>query len=184
MAYIPGVQTNSGNYVPTTSLFDLEQLQKTDVNTPEFKELLVRLYQVINNISLSLNLKETGYYVLQEFVIGSQWFPSTPGTSLASINTYRQEFRLVMNIGVLLPGVTTTPHGLTIGSTWIFTEIRGCASLYNANPLLSNYYPIPFVLAAGGNNIEIELNGTNLVITNNTGISFSSCYVILQYLKM
>ena len=186
MAYIPGAQTNKGNFVGTTSLMDVSQLKETSVTSTEFQELLVRLYQVINNIVLSLNLKESGYYVLEEFVTGAEWFaPSDPRG-----NTKRQEFRLVMNIGALPPGVTTRAHGLAmqfdpaVASTWMFTEIYGTAALPNVTALLSNYYPIPWASPAPGTtNIALQVNGTNVVITNNSGVSFTSCYVVLKYVK-
>ena len=37
-----------GAYAPTTFIWDVEQLQHIEVTSPEFKELLVRLYQNLN----------------------------------------------------------------------------------------------------------------------------------------
>ena len=69
--------TQYGAFVPTNLIWDVQQLQSVDVNSPEFKELLVRLYQNINNIALVLNIKDTGMYQLSEFVNGQLFFNGT-----------------------------------------------------------------------------------------------------------
>ena len=46
MPYIPD-QVNSGSYIGTTQVWDVSQIYDIEVNSPEFKELIVRLYQNI-----------------------------------------------------------------------------------------------------------------------------------------
>ena len=114
---------------------------------------------------------------MQEFVTGAQWFNKvqnqTPNQPL------RSEYRSVYNVGTLGAGATTVAHNLAITSTWTFTDIYGAASDTTGN----NYYPLPFASAAGATNIELRVDGTNIVITNNSGVTFSTCYVVLEYLK-
>jgi hypothetical protein len=174
MAYISDQQINTGSYIATTAVFDVGQLYDVDVKSPEFKELLVRLYQQVNNIAVVLNTKDSGYYILEEFVTGQLFFNPASSDPLQ----LRPEFRKVINTGALGAGVTTVAHGLTIGSTWSFTRIQGAAS----NPGTSDYYPLPFAGAAG-NNIELRVNATNVVINNASGVTFSTSVVTLQYLK-
>jgi hypothetical protein len=64
------LQNNSCLYVESTDVFDIDLLASTDVTEPAFKELLVRLYQNINRIRLSLNLKDSAYYIENEFLNG------------------------------------------------------------------------------------------------------------------
>jgi hypothetical protein len=178
--YITDQQNSTGSFVASTSVWDVTQIGSTDVKSPEFKELLVRLYQNVNNIVIALNMKETGMYLQEEFATSAVFFDPTTMNSQLNL---RAEFRKLINIGALGAGVTTVAHGLTIGSTWIFTDIYGAASLFDPVPANSNYYPLPWSSAAGATNIELKVNGTNVVITNNSGISFTSCYVILEYVK-
>src|ERR1017187_2990322 len=96
--------TNAGVYLPTTYPLPGEDQE----------QFIVSLYQTLNSIIIALNLKTTGQYLNQEFVTSNMWFSST--NSLQQRNT----FQLVVNTGVLAPGVLTTPHGLTIASTWTF----------------------------------------------------------------
>lgn len=69
------LQNNIGLFVPTTNVWDIQNLEEGKDITPALKELLVRLYQNINAISLALNLKDSGYYVQQEFLTGQVFFP-------------------------------------------------------------------------------------------------------------
>jgi hypothetical protein len=66
-----------GSFVGTTNVWDVSQLYDVDINSDQFKELLVRLYQTVNNIALALNTKESGYYPLNEFMTGQIYFQNT-----------------------------------------------------------------------------------------------------------
>jgi len=184
MAFIPDQLVDTGSFVPTTDIFDVSSIQNSDVNSQEFKEMLTRLfvqlYEKTNNTANVLNNKDTGFHLLEEFNTGSQLF-STTNNPL----TRRPIYRLTVHTGALGAGVTTVAHGLTIGSTWSFVSIYGAASLYNANPALSRYYPVPFADVAGGgaNNIELYADGTNVVINNNSGVVFTQSYIVLRYVK-
>lgn len=173
--YIADQQKNTGSFIATTAVWDVTQLYQTDVTSPEFKELLVRLYQQVNNIAIALNTKDSAYYLTEEFV-NSQLF--TDPTNLNQLNL-RPVFRKFINIGPLGPGVTTIAHGLAITNMWKFTRIYGVAS----DTVGFNYYPLPWASAAGATNIELKVNLNNVVITNNSGIVFTDCYVILEFLK-
>ena len=176
--YVTSQQINTGNFIATTQVWDVQELFEIDVNSPEFKELLVRLYQYVNVIALATNNKTTGLYPLEEFVTSSQYFnPNSPATYAVDSINQRPEFRRTYNIGALPIGVTTTAHGLTITNTWQFVQIYGAAS----DNVGFNYYPIPYADPAG--DIIINVDATNINITNNTAINFTSCIVVLVYLK-
>ena len=173
--YNPDQEINTGSFVNTTQVWDLGQLQNVDITSPEFKELLVRLYQQINNIALVLNLKKSGYYILEEFVTSALYFNPNSTDPLM----LRPEFRKTFNIGPLPGSVTTVAHNLAITNLWQFTHIYGVAS----DNIGFNYYPLPFASAAGATNIELRVDATNIIITNNSGIAFTSSVVVLEYLK-
>lgn len=172
--YIPDQTANTGSFVQTTQVWDVSALYDVEVTSPAFKELLVRLYQQINNMALSLNLKDTGYYITQEFVNGQQYFSTTNNQ-----NTLRSVFRLVVDTGALAAGVNTVAHGLTIGTTWSFTRIYGVATDIAGG----NFCALPWASAGGANNIELAVGNANIVITNNSGFTFAKSYVVLEYIK-
>jgi len=147
--------------------------------------LIVQLYQNVNNIALALNAKVTGLYPLntlngasytqQEFVNGKVF----PSPDINNPNNTRSNFTqsyLVRNVGA---GVTTIAHNLPITSAWTFTQAYGMAN----DTVGFRYLPIAFASAGGANNIELRVNATNIVLTNNSGISFNIVYLFVEYLK-
>lgn len=165
---------NAGSYVPTSYNWDVTQLMSTDVTSPEFKELIVRLYQYLTNIAIVLNSKESATYSLNQFQTSQLWF--NPNST--SLGDRRGAFREVVNIGALPAGATTIAHNLPVTTLWKFTYIGGVAS----NTATLNYYPLPFAEAAG-NNIELRVDGTSVIINNNSGAVFTDAYVVLEFLK-
>lgn len=176
---------NFGLTVPTTNVWDVNEIQQVDVNSPQFKELLIRLYQNLNLISTVLNLKDSAYYDTNEFVTGQSYFPNPAlNSNSTTVATYRPTYRLVVNFGAL-PNNTFSPntqgkHGLTINSGFTFTRIYGVAS----DTTGLKYIPIPYASASGTDNIQLDVNATNVVITTASNrTNFNVCYVILEFLK-
>jgi len=174
MAYIPDQTINTGMFVPTTNVWDISQVQEIDVNSAEFKELMVRLYQNISNIATALNKKVTGYHINQEFVNGKLYF----NPNSANPQDYRPGFIITINTGALGAGATAINHNLAVTNTWQWMAIYGAAT--NTGTLIG--YPLPFAGAAG-NNIEVSVTSTQILINNNSGITFTDSAVTLEYVK-
>lgn len=177
MAFIPNETENVGLYIPTTNVWDVSELYSVDVTSPEFKELLVRLYQNINNISIAVNLKDSGYYVDQEFVNGQQFFNPTPNTTA----DYRADFRKLIDFGTLPnAGTKSVPHGITVDANTTWTRIYGAAT----DPVNLIGLPLPYASPTDANEIELYVDATNVnVITGSNRTAFTRCYIILEYLK-
>jgi hypothetical protein len=171
-----------GSFVPTSYVWDVARLYEIDVNSEEFKELLVRLYQNINAISLALNIKDTGMYNTSQFINGQIYFPNPAlNSSTPTTPDFRQVYRLVINFGAL-PNTTTktVPHGITITDQTTFTRIYATASDTTGN----TFIPIPYASLTLVNVVEINVDATNVNIT--TGIdrtNYNVCYVVLEYLQ-
>lgn len=175
MTYIPDQQSSTGQFLPTTTILDVARLQEVEVTSPEFKELLVRLYQSVNNIALSSNTKEFGYYLTEELVNSQLYFNPTSSNQL----DLRPCFRKVINLGALGAGISTFAHGITIDSTFSFTRIYGAVS----NTTIGNYLPLPYSDVSLGGNIELRLDNTNAIINNASGLTFTVGYIVVEYLK-
>lgn len=176
-------QINSGLFIPTTSSFDVSRLYEVEVNSPEFKELLVRLYETINTIAIALNLKDSGYYFLQEFVNGQAYFPNpTLSSSTANQPVARQVFRTVVDFG-MLPDTTfkSVAHNIAgINSAYTFTRIYACAS----DPVAFSYLPIPFASSVAADIISLQVDSTNVTITTASNRNaYTTTYVVLEYIK-
>lgn len=177
-------QSNFGAYVPTTQVWDVTNIYNAKLS-PELEELLVRMYQNLNLMANVLNVKESGMYPLQEFATSNLWFPN-PGNSSATAGApiQRPELKMTINLpqvaGIALPaGVTAINHNIVVSGRTTFTMVRGTAS----DTVGFNYYDLPWASAAGATNIEIRANATQVVITNNSGIAFTHCYIVLKYLQ-
>lgn len=176
-------QSQYSPFVPTNYIWDVQQIQKAEVGSPEFKELLVRMYQNIGNIALALNLKDIGQYQQLELINGQQFF-SNPALGNASqpTQTQRQVYRTVVNFGALPDAAAKSiAHNITCTSGVTFTRIYATAS--DTTDLL--YVPIPYASTTSAMyNIQLDVDSTDVTITTGTDRSnFTVCYVVLEYLK-
>lgn len=171
-----------GAFVQTTQVWDVAQVEDVDVNSKEFKELLIRLYQQINNISNVLNIKDTGQYQLSEFITGQLFF-SNPALSSDTLQVAidRQVIRKVINFGALPNAATkSVAHGINCTSATSFTAIYGAST----DPSGLNYIPLPYASPTLINNIELKLTGTNVtIITGSNRSNFTITYIVLEYIQ-
>jgi len=171
-----------GLYVPSTFIFDVTQLSQVDVNSPEFKELLVRLYQNINTICIALNLKDSAYYDTLEFVNGQLWFPNPLLTSATATKPqFRQVYRKVVNFGVLPNTATkTVAHNIPVKRGYAFTRIYGTAT----DQIGLTQLPLPYASPVLVNAVELFVTATDVSITTGSNrTNYTVCSVVLEYIK-
>jgi hypothetical protein len=172
-----------GSFVQTSFVWDIQQLQELDVTSPEFKELLVRLYQNLGLMALVLNTKDTGMYPTAETVNSQLYFPNPANTSATAAKpALRQVLRKVINYTTALPntGTATIAHGITCTDATTFTRIYGVANDKTGH----NYLPLPYASPTAANNIELKVDGTNVtIITGSNRTAFTVTYIILEYLQ-
>ena len=170
-----------GLFVPTTNVWDVGQIYQAQIDNPALVELLVRLYQNINNISIALNLKDSGIYYLNEFVNGQIFFSNPANTSASQVNPNpRQVYRQVVDFGELPnSGVDSVAHNIVVSSQTTFTRIYGVAS----DTTGLTYIPIPYV-DPSGNNIALSVSSSNVIITTSSNrTNYNVCYVVLEYIQ-
>lgn len=182
-----------GPYVSQTPILDVTDLKGKDLGSPEFREFIIRLTQRLNDISLVLNSKDTGLYLLEEYLCSQQFFPDTAQSSVsAQAPTERGVYRKVINFGVLdqsagagpYPYTSSVAHGIDVTTSTTFTRIYGTANDTSAPGF---YMPLPFVDVSGASpagNVELNLDDTNVYITVTTnGTAFDPCYVIVEFIQ-
>lgn len=182
------LDTEAGVFLPTTDIFDRALIDQINVNSQDFRDFLVRLYQSVNNIALVTNIKVSGYYIESEFINGSLWFENkslSVTTSNSQTPTYRQEFTKVVDFGALpsgAPAFIDKPHGIVTNSNLTWTHIYATAT----NPANLDGIPINYSSASAvASNLEIKIDATNVRITTG-GTDYSAytvCRVVLKYLK-
>lgn len=172
-----------GSFVPTNFVWDIQQLEQADVNSKEFKELLVRMYQNIGLMALVLNTKDTGLYPVAETVNSQQFFPNPANSSATAARpSLRQVLRKVINYTTALPnaGTATVAHGITCTNATTFTRIYGVSSDVTGH----NYIPLPYASPTDANEIELKVDGTNVtIITGSNRTAFTVTYIVLEYMQ-
>lgn len=184
MAERPG---DSGSFIPTTFIWDVQRLHEIDVKSPEFKELLIRLYQNLNRMALSLNQKGTGLYPLIEFNTNKVFFPNPALTSITpQTPTDRNVFRKVINFGALPnTGTKAVNHDIPFNtpagaSTYSLTQLYGAAS----DQIGLNYIPLPYASPTAAQAIELRATGTQVIVTTGSNRSaFTTCYIVIEYIR-
>ena len=175
-------QLNLGMMLPTTNVYDVGQIYTLENVDEGLKQLLVSLYQNLNNMALAVNAKDTGYYPLQEFLTGKLLFPNVnPSTTSTSTPVFREVFRMTVNFGAL-PNATTkqVPHYIDVNSSYSFTSISGCATRRDA----FGGIPIPYSSSTANDCIECSVDDTYITIITAADYSdYELCYITIEYIK-
>lgn len=177
-------QSEPGMFLETTSLLDVQSIYQMDIKSDQFKQFLVDLRQTIEKMTYSINLKDTGYYPLKEFVCGKVLFPNpTLNSSTPQTPVWRQVFRQYYLWPTNLPniGTQTMAHGITITDAFTFIRVDGCAN----QTVPHRYVNIPYVSAdVAPNVIELFADATNINMrTNFDATAYNVTYVCLEYIK-
>lgn len=168
-----------GAFIPTTDVYDVFNNTNPDPQGDDLKLFLVRLRQSINNVALTLNIKDSGYYLPAEFLCGQLYFPATT-TPTNKTPTFRQVYRMVVDFGPLGNNTTVSvPHNIPdINSEFSFTRMYATAS----DQVALTYLPIPTSTALG--EIYLDADATNVNITTTfDATAYTIVYVVLEYLK-
>jgi hypothetical protein len=160
---------NTGLFIPTTNVWDLyfvESLTKDE----QLRNVLVKLYENMNQIALALNKKDSGAFVEFEFINGQTF-----------TNNAIQVFRKLVACGPLPDNNTKKiPHYINPGNSYSFTKIYGCAS----NPINLLYIPLPLASSTGTGQVELYVDKNDVVITTSATYSqYTTTYVVLEYIK-
>lgn len=173
---------SNGAFVQQTPLFNLQYL---DID-PALKELLVQMNQQINNIAMAVNMKDTGYYDVNEFVCGQVYYPIPDPTGQTNFG-WRPVMRKVIDwgkqVGPLPNGACfSTPHNIPVINGYFFTHIYGVA----ADPVNKLFLQFPFVSSTDkAHDIQVDVTATNVEICCGADYSaYTKVNIILEYVTM
>lgn len=174
MAYIPDQQINTGWYTPSTQVWDIFKESAVALDRSSVVELSGELYRNLNLIAQTLNGKNSGYYIQEEFVSGKLFYNPTSSNP----DDLRPGFIKTVNTGALAAGVTNINHNIPVTNTFKWMFISGAATSTAAVV----GYPIPYAAAAGVY-ISVSVTATQIVINNQSGVNFTDSTVTLEYVK-
>ena len=142
----------------------------------------LQLRKYLNDIVISLNVKETGFYIENEVPTGGLFIPIFSTDTNANLE-YRPMFRVVVDFGAL-PNNTTkaVPHGITTTQDYSIIRLSGVATDPGATTL-DSAIPLPFV----GNNpleVELEMDATDILITTGMNrTNYTRTFIVIEYIK-
>lgn len=170
---------NFGQFLPTTFILDVDILDQIDVRSPQFRELLVRQFQLTNSIIEILNVKDSGYYPYQEFVTGKVYNPQV-GNDFE--NQGRAVFRRTINFGALpAAGTKSLPHAIpNINTAWRVTDYYGAGT----NPAILEAVALPYPSTIPANILEVWVDSVNVnVRTGGKDYSQYLAEIVVEYTK-
>lgn len=166
---------NSNPLIPENYIFP-------DIDTEEYD---VKLRQYLNNMAIAVNSKDNGLYNNEEVLTGQQFLPTFSTQTAANVN-FRDVFRKVIDFGALPnAAIKSVAHGIVTTQDYSFVKIYATATDPGATTITSAI-PIPFATpTALANNIQIDVDATNVNITTNTAFytAYTRCFVVLEYIK-
>ena len=171
-----------GLFLPTTNIWDVSAVYAIEDISPQLQELLVRLYQNLNSMSVAINLKDTGYYPTRPFVCGKLYFPQPlNNSSTTSVATYRQVQRQTINFGTLPnTGIKSVPHNIPWSSMTTIVEIFGGAT----DPIGLTGISLDYASPTLANNIEVYCDSVNVnVITGSDRTNYTISTIVIEYLQ-
>lgn len=177
---------DAGIFAPLSPNFDVQDVSDAQPGSEEWATFLYRLKSTLDLMVNVINSKETGVYIPQEVVNSDQWFGATSPLP----QNWRLGTTYAIDIGALGAGTTTVAHNLGAPATGIaglnytFYDISCVASNPSTSgaPASCHNLSIPWAGAAGAY-ISLDIQATNIVINNQSGLTFSKCVLTLKYLK-
>lgn len=178
---------DKGTYIPTTQTFDRSLIAQLTID-PALKNVLIMLYQATNEMASVLNTKESSLNIPEEFVTGARWYMDpTLGSTTPEKASYRQEYSKLIIMGALPNGTVSTTkaiaHGLTFDDNTTMVKITGVAS---KKTTAYSYIPIPYSSPTLAQNIQVDVDATNVTITVDASVDWSdydTCLIVLHYLR-
>lgn len=162
------------NFLPNDLIIPEDSVEMNRILTEHSRQVVEKL-----------NSKEVAIYDEQEYAQGQQWF--NPDDRQNPRYGLRKVINLVKTSGpgnglndftVVNPQVQA--HGISITPETVVTRLSGTATDPN-----NEFIQLPFVdMSGGGNNIELTMDGTNVILTSNADFSrFTTAYIVIEYLQ-
>ena len=143
----------------------------------------IKLRQYLNDIAIALNAKENAFYFPKETPTGGLFIP-TFNTNRAQNATYRAVYRTEIDFGALPNTSTkTVAHGITTTENWSLIKLFGGATDPGASTITSGL-SIPFASPTLANNISLEIDATNVIITTGSNrTAYTRTFITIEYIK-
>jgi len=149
-------------------------------NWEEARQFLVEQLKKISN---AVNIREIGWFLDEELLSGKQFIPSvSSGITQGTAPQYRTILRKVIDTGTLPnSGTSTIPHGIVFDANFTLMQLYGAAT---EPPPGTTAIPLPYVDANPANNIQLYIDGTNVIIVTTSNQSkYTRSFCVIEYIQ-
>lgn len=164
----------NGPFLPTTSLFNLSPITQSNLSD-ELQQLLIQMYQQVNNHALVINQKTHGILSIEAYANGVEVYPAVAGGEFRGVAFTAVDFGALPNAVI-----KSVPHGITFNADTRIIRV----TCWSNDPTTQQSIPIPYVdvQTAGAFDIELYINNTNVnIIPAGNATAFTDTFVFIEY---
>jgi len=132
-------------------------LIQTEIFPEDPKELLIHLTQIYQDIATKANYREISTYFYDEFPNGQQYPAVTAAPATGNLQTPRDGYRKIIDVGPLVAGANLFPHGIAYPATNTIRFVDIWGTIFDLTA--QSYQAVP------NDDIHAEILGPNLVLT-------------------
>ncbi len=143
----------------------------------------LQLRKYLNDIVISLNVKEAGFHVENEVPTGGLFIPTFSTDTNANLE-YRPMFRTVVDFGALPNnGTKTVPHGITTTQDYSIIKLQGGATEPGVSTI-NSALPLPMDGIPNNERVSLQIDATNVIIrTSMNRTNYTRTFIVIEYIK-
>lgn len=148
------------------------------------EQFRVQLIQMINDICISINSKESGFYSDETTITSEKVLPTYCDDLAGAVNVYHRTVRRKVIFTGALPdnGTKQILHNINFPTGSVGWRLWGGASIIDANKDLKVFIQLPLGSPNLSSNIEIYATENHVVIVTGTNRSnFNFSFVVVEY---
>lgn len=148
------------------------------------EEFRTRMIQVINDMCISINSKESGWYSDESTITGEKVLPTYSKNLEGSQSVYYRTVRRKLIYTGALPnnGTKQIAHNIQFPKKSVGWRIWGCASIIDGDENLRAFFQMPLGSPNQSSNVELYATENHVVIVTGTDrTNFNFSFVVVEY---
>ncbi len=148
------------------------------------EEFRVKIIQMINDMCISINSKESSYYSNEISVTAAKVLPTYRTTLQGDESVYYRTVRRKCVFTTSLPNssIKTVKHNIIFPKYSVGWRLWGCASQVARDETLNGFLELPYAHPTPANCISLYCDRDNINITTGTNRSgFNFSFVIVEF---
>lgn len=148
------------------------------------EQFRVQLIQMINDICIAINSKESGFYSDETTLTSEKVLPTYCNDLTGAVSVYHRTVRRKVIFSETLPNSSAKviPHNIVYPNGSVGWRLWGGASILDGDKNLNGFLQLPYAHPTPANCISLFSDRNNIIITtgvNRTNFNFS--FVVIEY---